>query len=301
MRGWRKNKLKKVLVTGAGGLVGYDVAKLLASNSDYQVYATVHNRTIDDLEHIIQIDLQNMSLETLKINFEYIVHCAASIPGGKNSDERVAYENRCIDDNIIAYCINHECRLVYISTAAVYDYESGTLLTETTELKINSGYKYEKRNSELKIINKCDSYCILRISSPYGPRQKNMAVIKRFIDAVYRGENIFYFGTGKRTQNFIDVRDIAQAVLKCIECKENGIFNIASENAISMRELADLIVKIGKKEFSTASEVHAANEADMQENVRVNIDIGLAEKILGWKPQIQLQDGVNYWMQELEE
>lgn len=293
--------MKKILVTGAGGLVGYDVMRTLINTSEYQVFSTVYSGKVYDRQDIIQIDLQKDSIETLKINFDCIVHCAARIPNSIFSDAQAATINRCIDDNIIAYCIFHKCRLIFISTAAVYDYESNTLLTEKTELKINSNYKYEKRNSELKIRNECDSYCILRISSPYGPRQKNMAVIKKFIDTVYHGENIFYFGTGKRTQNFIDVRDITQAVLKCIGCQENGIFNIASKDAISMKKLANLVVKIGKEEFLTVSEVHAGNNVDSQENVRVNIDISLAERIIGWEPRIELEDGIRYWMRNIEE
>lgn len=49
--------MKKILVTGAGGLVGYDVAKLLESNPKYEVFSTVHRKNIDGLKNIIQIDL----------------------------------------------------------------------------------------------------------------------------------------------------------------------------------------------------------------------------------------------------
>lgn len=292
--------MKKILVTGAGGLVGYDVAKLLDVNPKYEVFSTVHRKNIDGLKNIIQIDLQKNSVESLKVNFDYIVHCAAIIPDGVHSDEQVAYVNRCIDDNIIAYCVKHKCRLIFVSTAAVYGYESNILLTEQTTLNIDTGYKSEKRNSEIKIEDECASYCILRISSPYGPRQEIMAVMKRFIEAVYCREKLYYFGSGARTQNFIDVRDIARAVLKSIEGNENGIFNIASKNAISMKELANLVVKIGKEEFFTDSEVCAGNNIDPQENVRVNIDIRLAEELIGWTPQIELDDGIRHWMKSMK-
>lgn len=293
--------MKKVLVTGASGLVGYNVVSTLINNPEYQVFPMIHHQKINGIQNVMQFDLQKDSIEKLEIDFDCIVHCAAIIPDNVHSDEQIAYANRCMDDNIIAYCANNDCRLIYISTIAVYGYGDKALLTEQAKLSIDSGYKSEKRNSEIRIENECASYCILRISSPYGPRQRNMAVMKRFIDSVYHGENLYYFGSGERTQNFVDVRDIAYAVLRCIECKENGIFNIASEDAISMKELANLVVNIGKKEFSTVSEVYAGNNVDPQENVRVNIDISLAEKIIGWKPRIELEDGIRHWMRNMKE
>ena len=290
----------QVLVTGAGGLVGYDVVKALTDKSEYRVYAAVHHHKTGDWQNEVSIDLENTSTENLGIAFDCIVHCAARIPGSVYSDKQVAAANRKIDDNIIAYCSEHGCRLIYISTAAVYGYEENVLLTERTELKLDSEYKTEKRNSEKKIEDMCNEYCILRISSPYGPRQKNMAVLKKFMDAVFDGTDLCYFGKGERTQNFIDVRDIAQAVVKCIACKEKGIFNIASANPVSMKNLAYLIAATGRNILHTDSKVYAGNNEDAQENVRVNIDISLAQKVIGWRPQIELEDGICDWMNDMK-
>ncbi len=292
--------MKKILVTGAGGLVGYDVVKTLINNSQYQVFAAVHNKGTSDWQDALEIDLENTDIESLKIEFDYIVHCAARIPNSIDSDEQVAIINRCMDDNIIEYCVSHGCKLIYISTAALYGYEDNVLLSERTKLRTDTHYKAEKRNSEIRIESKCSSYCALRISSPYGPRQKNIAVLKKFVDAVSIGEDIYYFGSGQRTQNFIDVRDIAGAVLKCVECEENGIFNIANKESISMKELANLVLMIGKGMFNTTSEVHAGNSADPQERIRVNIDISLAKERIGWSPQIKLEDGIRYWMKNMK-
>lgn len=294
--------MKKILVTGAGGLVGYDVAKLLESNLEYQVIATVHNGNIDGLENTIQIDLQKNTIETLKIGFDCVVHCAAQIPNSFFSDEQTATINRCIDDNIIRYCIGHNCRLIYISGTSVYGYCNQKMLSEDTKICVenyHSKYIYEKRNSEIVIENKCSNYCILRVSSPYGARQKNVNVFKKFISAACAGEKMYYLGTGERTQNFIDARDVAQAVLRCID-HPNGVFNIAASYSVSMKQLAYLIQKIGKREFGVVAEVCNRDVVDPQENVRINIDISLAEKILGWKPQIKLEDGIKYWMNNIE-
>jgi Nucleoside-diphosphate-sugar epimerases len=296
--------LKKVLVTGAGGLVGGDVVEALSNNLKYQVFAAVHNNETDDWQNAIKIDLENTNMESLKVQLDYVVHCAARIPNDIYCDEQAALINRRMDNNIINYCVNHKCKLIYISGTSVYGNDDKRLLTEQTQVdikKINSKYICEKRNSEIKIENRCDSYCILRISSPYGPRQRNVNVLKKFVTNAYKGENIYYFGTGERTQNFVDVRDVAQAVLKCIDYPQNGIFNIASKNSISMKRLAGLVVEIGKSEFNTVSKVRKGNNLDIQESVRINIDISLAEKLLGWEPRIDLENGIRYWMRNMKE
>lgn len=298
----RKARVKKILVTGAGGLVGYNVAKLLAGDSEYQTIATIHKRNVDELENTIQTDLQN-DIEILKIDFDCIVHCAAQIPNYAFSDEQAAVINRCIDNNIIQYCINHNCRLIYISGTSVYGFDNQEMLREDTKIcaeKYSSKYIYEKRNSEIIIENKCSDYCILRVSSPYGPQQRNDTVFKKFISAAFKGEKIYYFGTGERTQNFIDARDVARAVEKCIDCS-NGVFNIAAPYSVSMKQLAQLVQKVGKKELNMASEVCNRNVVDPQEGIRINIDISLAEKAIGWKPQIELADGIQYWLRTMKE
>ena len=60
--------MKKILVTGAGGLVGYNVAKVLSNNLDYQVIAAVHNTNIEDLEKAVQIDLQKKDIEIFNVD-----------------------------------------------------------------------------------------------------------------------------------------------------------------------------------------------------------------------------------------
>lgn len=139
----------------------------------------------------------------------------------------------------------------------------------------------------------------MRISSPYGFRQENNTVLKKFILSVYAGDDIYYFGRGERTQNFVDVRDVSQAVVKCLNDSQNGIFNIASNCSVSMKDLADLVVDIGRNEFNAVSAVHRGEELDSEEDVRINIDISLAENVIGWKPQIELADGIRHWMKNI--
>ncbi len=292
--------MERILVTGANGLIGYDVAKALKGVQNYDVFTVFHSPPNDRCENALQMDLESTSIKNLETEFDYVVHCAAMIPNNVNSDEQVAIMNRHIDDNIIDFCSQQKCKLIFISSIAVYENNNKTLLTEQTKLKLDTGYKLEKRRSEIKIEKNCRSYCILRISSPYGPRQKNVTVLKKFIDAVYANQNICYFGTGNRTQDFVDVRDISQAVLKCIGYKENGIFNIASGNSISMKQLADLILRIGKEEFDTNSKVQVGNNIDLQEDVRINIDNGLARRLLGWESRIKLEDGIRNWMRHVK-
>lgn len=287
---------EKILVTGAAGLIGYGVVETLKYQQAYPVFLAYHNCGSEKIQNGFRIDLERVSAESLKEDFDCIVHCAAVIPNAVRGDEAAAAANRRIDDNIIDYCVRHGSRLIYISGASVYDNEDQNLLTEASALKLDSRYKEEKRNSEIRIEKECGSYCILRVSSPYGARQKNASVFKIFIDAVCKESRICYFGSGSRTQDFVEVRDIAQAVWKGILYQANGIFNIASGKPVSMRQLADLISKIGQDEFGIISRVCADNRIDPQEDVRVNIGIHHAESVLGWKPQIGLAEGIREWL-----
>ena len=290
--------MKKVLVTGANGLVGYEIVKVLNNLKKFDVFRTYHSQNNKIENNVVQIDLESNNIENLNICFDYIIHCAARIPNKVYSDKQVAYINRRIDDNVINYCRRHRCKLVYISGTSVYGSKSDEEMNEESIINTESRYVSEKRNTEIRIINECNSYCILRISSPYGYRQKNDTVLKKFIKAACTGKNLYYYGSGERTQNFISVEDVSYAVVKSMNYKKNAIFNIASQDSISMKRLAVLVLESAKKEFQTESKVQAANCIDDQENVRIYISTKLAQQELGWKQHVNLEEGVRKWIKK---
>jgi nucleoside-diphosphate-sugar epimerase len=89
----------------------------------------------------------------------------------------------------------------------------------------------------------------MRISAPYSPMQKARTVLKVFIENALLNNDLTYFGSGMRSQDFTHSSDIANAINNAIrrwmfnECSTE-IFNISSGNSISMKGLVHLVILV---------------------------------------------------------
>jgi UDP-glucose 4-epimerase len=300
-------KHTKVLVTGAGGLIGYAVAEHLHSQG-YDVVGVVRRPSLQRypfetyVMDLSQTDFLYTKYFSAKV--DSIVHCAAYIPReGENLIAARMY-NHCIENNIQTIKVSENAHVILMSgtiLSASIGYQE-TSLRENSNSFHNSWYLYSKYEAEVSWSKYQDSVCILRIPSPFGMRQTNKNVLKLFIDRALEGEPLRYHGTGMREQNFISAHDIALAVERALQTSAKGIFNIASDRAISMKELAELICTAAQP---TASIVEPSGQPDEQDHIRVRIPIEKAWQELGWKPSTnmlsELQEIISHRRREVHE
>ncbi len=103
-------------------------------------------------------------------------------------------------------------------------------------------------------------------------------VVRRWIEAARDGKPITVFGQGERTQNFVAVEDIAQAVLRSLDRSDaSGVFNVGSHSPLSMRDLAQLIGAAFKVDVTFQG-------TDPLEEERWNVSIARARAHLGYEP-----------------
>lgn len=290
------NKLK-ILVTGANGLIGSHVVNLLWEK-EFNVYGLYRKFPSNKMEHhIINGDLLlDETIKKLKkLNFDVVVHCAAEVPNHFNNSKEIAMRNRYMDDNILELCKEKNCKLIYMSSTSVYGFINGeSLVTESFQTNPIGDYSIEKLVTEDKLTRLLPKNSIIfRINAPYGVNQTTNTVLKIFISKALSGEDLFYFGNGGRKQDFTSVYDIALAVYRAILHEEYGIFNIASGNPISMKDLANLVVKSVP---GTNSKIYPLNEKDPQEDYRANYNVEKARTQLGWSPEVSIEQGIRNWI-----
>jgi nucleoside-diphosphate-sugar epimerase len=130
---------------------------------------------------------------------------------------------------------------------------------------------------------------VLRLFLVYGPKQNN----QRFLPQIINGcisNNYFPVSLGEQLRDFCFIDDVIKAIFLAIgEDKANGeVFNIASGQAISIREVIEhvkAIVGRGKPEFGKVPYRSG-------ENMKLYADISKARQILGWRPEIDFEDGL---------
>ena len=238
----------RILVTGCTGLIGSSVYKcLLKKKAD--VYGLCYSRTTDSNENVFKVDLASEEESIIgisQISPDIIIHTAAVLPSSHNSEESsiVASKNHLIDKHIIDYCQKHSTRLVYTSSAYIYNREETlSSLTESSTIHPEGSYLQQKYESEKRIKTSLKDYLILRVSSPFGAELKK-GVIKVFIDKALNNDHITLYGNGERVQDFISVQDVALIIEELVFKNVNGIYNLSSGEPISMKQLALWVIEL---------------------------------------------------------
>ncbi len=136
-------------------------------------------------------------------------------------------------------------------------------------------------------------YCILRLSNPFGERQKPsgaQGAVAVFLDKALKGEMIEVWGNGSVVRDYIYVQDAVSAMIKAIEYTGNNrIFNIGSGKGQSLNDIIDAIENLlGYKIKRTYSQ---GRPLDVQVNV---LDIECARHFLQWTPQKSFQQGLKH-------
>ena len=82
----------------------------------------------------------------------------------------------------------------------------------------------------------------LRIPSPVGPGLRARRIFSTFVEAASRGEPL-RVAEPARAQDYVDVRDVADAIRASLDARGNGVFNIASGRAVTNEALARRLAK----------------------------------------------------------
>ncbi|HLB74397.1 MAG TPA: UDP-glucuronic acid decarboxylase family protein [Sedimentisphaerales bacterium] len=132
---------------------------------------------------------------------------------------------------------------------------------------------------------------VARIFNTYGPRMRpnDGRVVSNFIVQALRNEDITLFGRGEQTRSFCYVDDLIDGLVGFMDNEEDfaGPVNLGNPQEFTVRDLADKIVDLTG---SSSRLVYAPLPIDDPKRRRP--DIELATKRLGWKPRIELEEGL---------
>ncbi len=262
-------KEKRILVTGAAGFIGSNLAdSLLEKGAEVTGMDNLFNGRIENLEEAFKnkrfeffkgdIRDLNFMLDIVK-DIDIIYHQAAftSVP------QSVKMPENCNDVNVngvlnvlnAARRMNVE-KIIYASSSSVYG-DTPTLPKREDMCRLPiSPYGVAKLACEAYMQVYHQVYGLKTISLRYfnvfGPRQKDSTysgVIAIWLGNIIRDEELTIFGDGNNSRDFTYIKDVIQANLLAAKQDVPGeIFNIGAGSPINLTELAKLILKITKKE-----------------------------------------------------
>jgi nucleoside-diphosphate-sugar epimerase len=297
--------MTRVCVTGAAGFIGrWVVADLLErghevvglddlSNGSRRNIAafdghdrfTLHKGDVRDPDVVSTV----LSDET-----DACIHLAAEIDVHESLEDPQAHfqTNVVGTETILERCRRTDTPLGLVGTCMVYDVadcEDG--IDEDHPVKPASPYAGSKLAAE----NLAESYyhgydlpvTLLRPFNTYGPYQE-AGVVPIFVDRDHRDETLQIYGDGTQTRDLLYVTDCARFIVDATfsEDATGEVLNAGTGVDVSINELATMIAT-GETDIEHVEHHHPQSEID-----ELRCDRSKAERLLGWEPQVSLQEGI---------
>ena len=293
--------MEKVLITGSSGFIGGYLKARFAGK--YEVH-----ELISDL-----LDTEGMRSQLNEVNPDYIIHLAARTEVEKSFYEQTTFSevNYVGTVNLIelARSLTNLKLFVFSSTMETYGWQPESdlirddlpftlpVFDENTPQNPNAPYAVAKVGGEyyLKYAERAYNFpfCAFRQTNTYGRWDNDFFVVEQVITQMMDNPDEINLGYGKPYRNFLFIDDLINLYETVLEQPDNArgqIFCTGPDNALSIEQLVDKIAKkmnwTGKVNWGTKLKRHG-------EIYVLNSTAAKAEQMLGWKPLVDLDDGLD--------
>lgn len=295
----------RILVTGAGGHVGGAVLQRLYAEG-HSLIALGRNPlpSLSPEIEMLHVDITSPDAAEHVLQkaspLDGVVHCAACQTGDAEALMKTNYFGT--KQLLEAARKAGASRFIYLGSMSYLRRPLELPVTEVHPLDMADPYAASKYLGEWIVLQEEKELkgISLRISSPVGAGIKYRRIFRAFVEKALRNEDILLHGQGGRRQDYVDVRDVAEAVQLALT-KDTGrgaaLFNIASGRALPNLALAERCIAV----LNSGSEIRFSGEEDPDENMAWQISIDRAEAQLNYVPRFSIDDSILALAGELEQ
>ncbi|MBU3200968.1 NAD-dependent epimerase/dehydratase family protein [Clostridium estertheticum] len=300
--------MKTVLITGANGFVGNHMVKHFCE-MQYKVYGIDRNDTNNEYikDSFYRMDLLDNELYSIVeyINPDVCIHCAGN--ASVNNSVTNPVDDFKSNVNVTFQLLdairksNEKCKVIFLSSAAVYGEPIKLPINENDNCNPISPYGFHKLICE-KI---CEEHSklygmqifILRIFSAYGMGMKKQ-VLWDMIQKFRNDEVVNLYGNGDESRDFINIDDILNVVDIVLDKSINtfNIYNVATGKELSIKQLSNII----KKEMNSLKNVIFTGKENEGNPNNWRADISKIKK-LGFNQSVILESGIKSILLNCEE
>ena len=278
----------KVLVTGYGGQLGYDVVKEGAKRGLEMIGTTSRDLNITD---------ENRVSEYIhKLKPDAIIHCAAYTAVDKAEDD----QESCYDVNVngtkyLAKAAKEmNAKFVYISTDYVFDGEGEIPFSENSTPNPIGYYGETKYQGEQIVQSLLDEWFIVRISWVFGINGNNFIKTMLRLSETRDELNVVGDQYGSPTYTF----DLARLLIDMVQTDRYGVYHASNEGFCTWADFATEIFKLSNREVkvNAISTEEYPTRAVRPKNSRMS-----KEKLIsnGFEPLPEWQDALSRYLSEL--
>lgn len=304
---------RSFLVTGGAGFIGGHIAEYLLKNNAGKV--RVLDNMANGFESNVNILKQYPAFEFIKGDIrdpdtcrmacggiDFVSHQAAlgSVPRSVKDPNTTNDVNVGGFVNMLKAAVDSGVKqFVYASSSSVYGDDPHLPKKEEKTGNCLSPYAVSKKANELYAAVFATTYHIriigFRYFNIFGPRQDPdgpyAAVIPLFVKGILQRSPVYINGDGEQTRDFTYVENAVQANVKGMLARNddalNKAYNIACGENISINELYNRISEFQESDWKP--QYRQPRAGDVRNSLA---DISLAEKLLGYQPQVKFKDGL---------
>jgi nucleoside-diphosphate-sugar epimerase len=289
-----------VLVTGASGLIGHAVHRLLAKQGRPVVAVDRAEATIEGLG-VEAADIgspHRLHALAARHRFDAILHCGAfSGPMVARDDPTAIVAVNIVGTaNVLELARVHGIRrVVFCSSVSAYGSTPEGLepVSEETPLHPSSVYGASKAAGEALVDGYVAQHGVdgvsLRLSWVYGPRRMTDCAIREMVRSAQAGRpHRLPFGRDFHRQ-YVHVEDAARALALAMDAPRlpRRSYNVTGGSYATLGEIAGIVTRV-----VPGADIEVAPGPDPVDDRQARFDIGAAARDLGYRPQIGLEEGI---------
>lgn len=298
----------RILVTGGAGFIGSHLCDALIGQGHEVVAAdnflTGSRRNVEQLSAVPRFELAEIDVRHAVPPgpFDAVFHLAspASPVGYGRYPLETMQVNSIGTERALELARQYRARFLLASTSEIYGDPERHPQPEDYWGNVNPVgprccYDEGKRYAEALTVTYQRVYGvdarIIRIFNTYGPRNdpNDGRIIPNFISQALRGEPLTVYGDGQQTRSYCYVSDLVRGIQLAmfVDGTDGRAINLGNPDEYSAVEIAE---KVRRLAGSASAIAHLP--AREEEIARRRPDISLAKSLLGWSPEVSLDDGL---------
>jgi nucleoside-diphosphate-sugar epimerase len=288
-----------VLVTGGAGFIGSHLLDALVAAGlrvrTIDNFATGRREGVNRAAEIVEADIRDASsIATAFDGVDTVFHVAAQprIPLSIAKPVETHMTNVVGTLNVLIAARDHKIRrVVYSGSSSVYGEQAMIPLVETMTPNPLNPYALQKYVSEqyARMFHRLFGMqtITLRYFGVYGPRMAQegsyVLAIAAFLKARREGRPLEIYGDGEQTRDFTHVSDVVSANMLAMDCEiaDGRAINIGRGENVSLNRIAAMI--------GGSTIHHEGRPGDMRDTLA---DRTQAERVLGWRPRVSIEEGI---------
>jgi len=289
----------KYLLLGGAGFIGSHLAKKLISLGNNVTIIDNLSTSIKPNFNVtfIEANIIHISLDEYIKEADIVYFLAGSL-GVEYIDQNpksTLDNNLGLLNKLIPLFQKYNKKVIFSSTSEVYGegpFSEENNLSIGPPTKLRWAYAAAKLMTEFAITANSFPYVIIRFFNVVGPGQlpNYGMVLPRFIKSAKSGEDLIVYGDGNQIRSFCHVADATDALLK-LEKIDNEIFNLGSDNPITIVELAERVIKLtessSKIKFIPYKDAFSNNHGDIYRRMP---DLNKIKSVISYSPKYDLDN-----------